>query len=143
MINRYYTCDNCGHQLMVRQELHDEKRLKKCPQCKKHKLYQDLTGQHAYVYGTPTTVIQQADRNVSKSGKYEIEDKRRAAKVSHDTPRLERLKKAGLIKESAEELPPPKNPWYNPEGKNLSKELAPVLESKKKIKKYIKDGTIE
>lgn len=143
MITRYYICDKCGHELSIRQELHDEKRLKKCPACKKHALYQDLTGQHSYVYGEPTTVIHQADRNASKAGKYELEAKRREAKISKDKPRLERLKKAGLIKESAEEVPEKKPVWYNPERKNLAKELEPVLKSKTKMRKYIKDGKIE
>lgn len=143
VINRYYICDACGHSMVVRQELHDEKRLKKCPACKKNKLYQDLTGQHTFVYSEPKTVGHLADRNSERAGKYELEDKRRELKRSFDKPKLEKLKKAGIVKESAEELPEVKNPWFNPEGKNLSKELKPILDNPKKIKKYIKDGRVD
>lgn len=71
---RYYICDNCDHQFNVTQKFED-KTLKKCPQCKKLKLYQDLTGMYAFVVKEPTTIGQLADRNTKKMGKYELENK--------------------------------------------------------------------
>lgn len=118
MINRYYICEKCDYHLVVQQSLHDEKRLKKCPKCKKHTLYQDLSGQHTFIYGEPTTVEHQADRNTSRAGKYELEHKR------------------------GEPKPKKKGPWYNPENKDLNKELAPIIGDKKKMRKYVKDGEI-
>ena len=95
MINRYYICDNCDYHLVVRQELHDDTRLKKCPSCNKNKLYQDLTGQHTFIYQEPTTVGHLAHRNSERAGKYELESKRKEAKKSHDQYKLEKLKKQG------------------------------------------------
>lgn len=140
MVNRYYVCDACDYAFVVQQELHDETRLKKCPSCGKHKLYQDLTGQHTFVYGEPKTLHHQAARNTERAGRYQLESEQQKIKRANQAAALSKAKKAGLVPETAEELPPVKNPWYNPEGKDLTKELKGVLTSKEKMKKYILDG---
>lgn len=145
MITRYYVCDNCSNLLVVQQELHDEHRYKRCPKCKKHKLYQDLTGQHTFVYQEPKTIGHLANRNSERAGKYELEAELRRQKLAKEKPQLDNLKKAGIVKESAEELPSKKN-WINPEGVDLKKKLAPILNEpnvklkKQKIKDYIVKG---
>jgi putative FmdB family regulatory protein len=74
MPRRYYICDNCEHTFDVTQKFED-KTLKKCPKCKKLKLYQDLTGMYTFVVQEPKTVGQLADRNTKKMGKYELENR--------------------------------------------------------------------
>jgi predicted ATP-dependent serine protease len=146
MVNRYYVCDACDYSFCVKQELHDDKRLKRCPQCKKHKLYQDLTGQHTFIYSEPQTLGHQAARNTERAGKYQLESIQREQKLSKEKVQLDNLKKAGLVKQDAEELPSSKT-MINPEGENLRKKLQPILNEpnakvrKKKIKDYIVKGT--
>lgn len=121
MVTRYYICDNCDHYFSIQQPMHDSLK-KKCPECGKYKLYQDLTGQHGYVYQEPNTIGHQADRNTSKLGKYERDTK------DHEH-------KAGIS-----QLPKKKS-WYNPEGKNLKQELKHLDTKQKKID-YIKSGKL-
>lgn len=119
-INRYYLCDSCDHTFMIVQE-RDEPLKKKCPNCGKHKLYQDLTGQYVAIYQEPSTLGHVADRNTSKMGTYELEAKR------------EQHNKAKKLK------PKRKPTWYNTEGKDLSKELK-HLDTPEKKTKYIMEG---
>jgi hypothetical protein len=91
---------------------------KKCPECGKYKLYQDLTGQHTFVYQDCKTLGHQADRNTERMGKYELEAKR------EDHGKAKKLKQKK------------KKPWYNPDGKDLTKELS-HLNTKDKQKKYL------
>lgn len=113
MVNRYYICDSCDYIFMVPQPMH-EALLKKCPRCKKHQLYQDLTNIHTFVYQEPKTLGHQADRNTDRMSKYELETKTKKKKRKNA-------------------------PWYNPEGKDLSKELKDV-DTKEKAQKYIMGG---
>jgi putative FmdB family regulatory protein len=147
MISRYYICDSCDHNLVVQQELHDETRLKKCPNCGKNKLYQDLTGQHSFVYKEPATLGHYASRKTERAGKYEIEAEHLRQKRAKEAPKLEKMKKAGLVPYNAEELPSQKS-WINPEGENLVKKLSKIVNEpnkkvkKEKIKKYVREGKI-
>lgn len=117
MINRYYICDECDHSFVVKQNLHDPLK-KKCPNCGKHKLYQDLTGQHTFVYQECKTLGHQAERNTERMGKYDLEERRRKDKFN-------KKKK--------------KPTWYNPEGKSLEKELKNI-NTPEKQHKYIMEG---
>jgi acetyl-CoA carboxylase beta subunit len=102
---------------MIEQKLHDALK-KKCPKCGKMKLYQDLTGQHSFVYQECKTLGHQASRNTERMGKYELEHKRK--------------KHRSLRKES-------NKPWYNSDGKNLKQELK-HLDTIDKAAKYIETG---
>jgi putative FmdB family regulatory protein len=116
-INRYYICDACDHHFELLQD-RDEPLKQKCPKCKKNKLYQDLTGQHSFVYQEPKTVGHLADRNTAKMGKYELETKRSKHK---------KVRKEGH------------KTWYNPEGKDLPKTLNDI-DTVPKAQKYIMTG---
>ena len=115
-INRYYICDNCDHHFIKKQNINDEL-VKKCPKCRKHAVYQDLTGQHTFVYGEPTTVGHAAERNTAKAGKYELEAAR--------SQMPDKKKKV--------------TPWYNPDGKDLPNELS-HLDTNEKRQNYIFKG---
>lgn len=117
MISRYYICDVCDYHFMISQD-RDAPLKKKCPECKKNKLYQDLTGQHTMVYQEPKTLGHLADRKTERMGKYELESKRSEHR---------KLKSKG------------KPTWYNPDAKNLPKTLAD-LDTVKKKQKYIMTG---
>jgi hypothetical protein len=90
---------------------------KKCPECGKYELYQDLTGQHTFIYQEPKTLGHLAERNTERAGKYELEKARSEMR----------------------QKPEPNKTWYNKEGKNLAKELS-GLNTPEKKKKYIFTG---
>jgi len=94
---------------------------KKCPECGKHKLYQDLTGQHSFVYQDCKTLGHQAQRNTERMGKYDLEMRRQR------DSKVEQAKKRS------------KKTWYNPEGQDLKKELSELKTAKAKHK-YIMEG---
>lgn len=73
-----YKCANCEHVLNdVVQSIHD-KPLKKCPNCKKHKLERVIFSNHVYCKGEATTVGQWAEKNSKKMGKYGVQDREHA-----------------------------------------------------------------
>lgn len=117
MINRAYICDSCSYYFEVRQDM-DAPLKKKCPECGKMELYQDLTGQYTFVYQDPKTLGHQAERNEQRMGKYLLEEKRK------------------------NDQKPKKNksvPWYNKDGVDLTKSLS-HLNTPEKQKKYIMEG---
>lgn len=120
MVTRYYICDACGHHMVVEHDSIHEPLKKKCPECKKLKLYQDLTGQHAFVYQEPKTLGHLAERNTERMGKYDLEMRRKK-----DEERNKLKKKPST--------------WYNKEGKDLKKELS-HLTTREKKHKYIMEG---
>lgn len=116
-INRYYICDACDYHFEVEQD-RDAPLKKKCPECGKHELYQDLTGQHAFIYQEPKTVGHLAERNTERAGKYELESARsKHRKVKKEKPKT----------------------WYNPDGQDLKKDLSDLNTVQKK-QKYIMTG---
>lgn len=120
MVNRYYICDECDHSFMVQQKM-DAGLKRKCPECGKKALYQDLSGQHTFVYQDCKTLGHQAQRNTERMGKYDLEERRkRDAKV-------EQAKKRS------------KKSWYNPDGQDLKKDLS-TLDTAEKKNKYIMEG---
>ena len=118
MINRYYVCSNCNYSFMIQQNMHD-KLKKKCPTCGAYALYQDLTGQHTFVYQSPTTLGHLAEKNTKKMGTYELE-KREYEK-----------NKGEMGKRTA--------PWYNTDNVSLPNELKD-LDTVEKKQKYIMKG---
>lgn len=139
MVTRHYICDNCNEEFILQESIKKTPR-KKCPHCGKMKLYQDLTGsQVPIITREPTTVIQQAERNTKAMGKWALEEQRRKDKARLQKGKLEYLKRTGAVKEDATELPTNKT-WYNPDGKDLSKELKSKIKNKKDATKYIIEG---
>jgi len=116
MVNRSYICDSCNYSFTIKQNMHDSLK-KKCPNCGKYKLYQDLVGQRTFVYQEPKTVGHLADRNTERAGKYELESAR--------SKMPEKKQK--------------KTSWYNPDDKDLAKELSHI-DTKEKKQKYILKG---
>ena len=120
MVTRYYICDNCDHHMVVKQKMNDPLK-KKCPECGKMKLYQDLSGQHTFVYQDCKTLGHQAERNNSRMGKYELQEKRN---------------KDGAVEKARAEK---RKSWYNPEGQDLKKQLSDINTVEKKHQ-YIMEG---
>lgn len=135
-IKRYYICDACDYHFYTLQE-RDENLLKRCPKCRKHKLYQDLTGQHSYVYGEPTTLGHQADRNTQNMGKYELQDRRRKEKLDTLKQRRKPLVDKGIL--SPDNIDKEADPWF---GKLEKKKEKEIIEDKtfQKAHKYIMEG---
>jgi len=126
MVNRYYVCDECDHSFMVEQKM-DAHLKKKCPECGERKLYQDLSGQHTFVYQDCKTLGHQAQRNTDRMGKLDLEMRR------------ERDSKVAKAKQRS------KSTWYNKDGSDLKNELARLGEGDRdavaaKKHKYIMEG---
>lgn len=115
---RTYICDNCEHEFCISQGMHDSLK-KKCPQCKKYTLYQDLSGQHSFVYQDPTTLKHLAERNTKSMGKTKFEE------IEANSTRHQEKEK--------------RKSWYNKDGKDLTKELKGINTPEKK-QKYIMTG---
>lgn len=140
---RTYICDSCDYSFQKEQKLHDPKRCKKCPQCGKHKLYQDLTGIYCGIIKDPTTIGHQADRNTKKMGKYELQEKRRKDALDKKTNKENILKKKGLVSDSFS-LPDPDYipPWGKidaDKARSIKSESNPKIK-KERMKKYIEKG---
>jgi putative FmdB family regulatory protein len=119
MVTRYYICDNCDHHMVIQQKMNDPLK-KKCPECGKLKLYQDLTGQHTFVYQDCKTLGHQAQRNTERMGKYDLESKRK--------------------KDSeAKKFKKKRSTWYNKEGADLKQGLK-HLNTPEKKHRYIMEG---
>jgi len=117
-MRRVYICDNCCHEFeFIHNSIHDPLK-KKCPECGKIKLYQDLTGQSTFIYQEPKTIAHQAHRNTERMGAYELQEKR---------------DKDNTVQKEKQEN---RKRWYNPEGKDLKKSLSDLKTPKQK-KDYI------
>lgn len=122
LIIRHYICDNCGYVLKKEQDRDDPKRYKKCPQCKKNALYQDLSGVYVGVREVKT-VGQIAERNTKKLGKYGLQAKEEQEKKRQEqiyNSHKERLEKA---------FPNAKVPGFN--------EKSPIPDTPSDVKKAI------
>lgn len=117
-VTRYYICDACDHNFVIEQE-RDAPLKKKCPECKKLKLYQDLAGIHCNVVQEATSVQQLAERNTKNAGGYELD------KIRHEANKQKKGRKEG--------------PWYNKGNADLTKELANI-DTNEKATKYIMEG---
>uniref|UniRef100_A0A6M3IJG8 Uncharacterized protein n=1 Tax=viral metagenome TaxID=1070528 RepID=A0A6M3IJG8_9ZZZZ len=132
MITRHYICDNCSYSFIIQQSIHDGIK-RRCPECYKMKLYQDLTGQIHFVKKDATTIGQQMEHNSKQMGKFGVEEATRQDKEKFEQKKLEQLQKKDPRIKSL------KKPWYNTEGKNLTKELKDI-DSNEKATKYILEG---
>lgn len=137
MIKRYYICDNCDHSFDTYQPM-GEKLKKRCPNCKKNKLYQDLSGLYTSVKQC-NTIGSLAEENTRKLGKYGLEEKEAKAKEKDDQimkNKRDRLRASGLkVLEPNESSPKLSKENYKKIIKNGQ------LDKKAAIK-YIKDGKI-
>lgn len=110
-----YECSNCGYEYEVFQKFEEEP-LKKCPSCKKMKLFRVVTGGlHASVKNI-NTIGQLADHN---------------SKVNKSL-----LNETAAMKKEIE--PKVEEPWFNKYGNATTKEINKMTE-KQKIK-YIMEG---
>lgn len=70
-----YECSACGHKMEdIYQDIKDSP-LKKCANCKKHKLERVIFAPHVFVRGEPKTMGQLAERNSAKMGKLQVQEK--------------------------------------------------------------------
>lgn len=140
MITRYYECTKCEHKFTQDQKLHDPIR-KRCPKCK-GKVFQDLTGIYGKVDNGPKTLIQKAERNTKKMGKYEIQEKERMQRLQKKKQNEDALKNAGLADENFKLPDPDSKPWFGKLDKDKKKKLfsGTPKEIAEKQKKYIVDG---
>lgn len=111
-------CGNCGFEFELNKSIHDPFPTK-CPQCKKHKLYQDYSVPYFAIRQDPKTLGHLAERNTEKMGKYELESARNKGPHRKEKPRL----------------------WYNADGKNLTSELR-HLDTEAKKQNYILKGEL-
>ena len=111
-------CENCNFSFEIQQSMSDPLPVR-CPQCKKHKLRQNYSAPHCFVYQDPKTVGHLAERNTDKMGKYALEAARNKNPKSKPKP----------------------SSWYNADAKNLTRELA-TLDTDQKKQDYIMKGKL-
>lgn len=110
---------------------------KRCPSCKKNKLFRVVTGGIAgFVKGSPTTVGQQAELNLKKMGKEQAQKK---AEEIREDKKESRLKLPGGAKkvERPKELPW----WRSGEVSGFPRDAKPLdLKKVQDVKRYIREG---
>ena len=137
-VSRHYICDKCDHEFLAQESIKKAPR-RKCPACNKMSLCQNLTGgQPPIVKREATTIGQLAERNSKAMGKFGVAEQTRKDKEQYSKRKNEYLKKQG-INQTVEEIKAEKT-WYNPDGKDLKKDLKDVVASPDKAKKYILTG---
>ena len=112
-------CGACGFSFELEKKIADDF-PKKCPECKKNKLYQDYSVPYFAIRQDPKTIGHQAQRNTEKMSKELLEIKRGAHK---------KIKKEGTPS------------WYNADRKDLPKELS-SLNTVEKKQNYIMGGEV-
>lgn len=107
MPRRVYICDNCGHSFELYQPIHEPLK-KQCPCCKKHKLYQDLTGQYVSVknYSTAGSIAEKNSKKLGKTKLEEIEAKEKNNNQKMIEAKHKKLEDAGLkvLKPNSKEI---------------------------------------
>ena len=79
-----FECEPCAYYTEIRQSF-DGPSCIKCPQCGKQTLKKVFINPPSImVRGEPSTIGHLADRNTSKMGKYELEDKNAANNIHQD-----------------------------------------------------------
>jgi putative FmdB family regulatory protein len=141
MVNRAYYCKSCEHEFETVQKMSD-KILKKCPECKKNSLVQDLSGgtMHCSVKAGShevKTIGHMADLNTRKMSKWEIESKQES--INKKDQELKRQRDDNLRKAGIEPYKPAKSDYSIPDAPAFVKERIKKGDSAG-IKKYIKEG---
>lgn len=135
MPNYTWKCDACENEFEEFQTIQKFKTRKKCPQCKKIKLYQVYNAPYGMVRGTTgVTVGTYAERNAKRLGKDYIEEKRGKeieqqlnSEINKPAPEgMERIKRT---KDA---------PWWRPNTLKPDKKLVNMTPKQKK--RYILEG---
>jgi putative FmdB family regulatory protein len=133
VVNRGYICDSCDYTFEVQQSMH-EQILKKCPQCERLTLYQDLRGQYHAMVNT-VTLGQLAEKNTKKMGRYEFQAKEEGLRQEKLKKNQDKLRRNGV------DLPLEKcehKPWYGKLDNNDVNKINKMTPEQKV--KYIVDG---
>lgn len=125
-----YQCDACDHNFDIIQSYHASAK-RKCPECKKWKLYRVIGVPYISIQQEPTSIGQLADRNTSAMGQYELQDKRKAQKEADREGDFRELPK-GMSRMERKEY----QPWWRKD--KIDKKLNKL--SKKDKQKYIMTG---
>lgn len=143
MPNREYICDACNHTYDTYQPLHEELH-KKCPECGKNKLYQNLQGIIGRVKNI-NTIGQLAEQNTKKLGKYGLEAREKHEKDNKENLQRERAaiasKRTGKKIVAKCDLPKGN---VKPMDKDISKKIfsGDAKDQNRKIEKYINTGEV-
>lgn len=113
-----YKCEACNHELIdIKQSIH-EKPLKRCPKCRKHKLFRVIYGPiEARVNNGPQTFGQLDEANKRAAGKYAMSEAKEKFEKSRKTH---------------------KEAWWGEPTKKESKKLLSMTDKQKE--KYILTG---
>lgn len=133
-----YECQNeeCQFLFEIEQKVTDKKRFRKCPMCKKYTLERVLFEVPlGFVKQDPATVLQQAEHNTKKMGKYELEDKRKQLK-DDEVAKKQSCRDAVKKKYPGAKIPDVSmnRPWYG----NLPDKMKG--QDNKRLHKYIMEG---
>ena len=75
MVNYYYICQHCDHEMRNVMQSIKDKPKKVCPNCGKHKLKRVLYGcEFCSVSKNPSTIGQLADKNARKAGSQKMSE---------------------------------------------------------------------
>lgn len=117
-----YQCSNCEHGFYAAQSIKDEP-LKRCPECKKHKLVRQFGTPEFFVMGAEAkTVGELAKRNTGKMSADQYVDRLEGDKVRYEKLTGKKKKKK-----------PPK-PWWRDTDKPLD------LKKIRNVQKYVETG---
>lgn len=127
-----YRCDEdkdgCGHQFEIFQKMSDSPK-KKCPECKKWKLYKVPQLCYGFV-SEPRTLGALAERNSARMGSAEVSARTEENKTKREIGMKKLPKGMRRVKEV-------KKPWWRKEDKP---DMSLLKLSEKKKKKYIMTG---
>ena len=135
MITYVYECSNCGHTMEKQQSIKDNA-LKRCPFCKKHKLFRVIcTPMYVKVIGEPTTVGQLAERNSKGLSQEQID----IAQMTNRTPKsISRIPQHLLPKASPSPQTKDNPPWMENPRTKKTKDV--VRMTPEQVKKYVQTG---
>lgn len=119
-----YECRKCNYSEEIFQKMSDEP-LTKCPKCKKKQFRRIITQITAFVKDAKT-LIQLAEKNTKKMGKYHLEDK-------IEENRLNKQKCKEYVKKD-------KNNFFTKMDPKVRKK---VMKSPQSKKKYILEGKVD
>ncbi len=132
-----FVCDNCDFLLESLQEIKNYKQLKKCPQCKKNKLYRnysaDLVSGSVKLNDGEITVGHLASRNRSRFSNDQKEDLNR----EHNKHKIQDISE-WLPKGMTQTTKPITQPWYR---SDKEKEVSKMTTNEER-QKYIETGKI-
>ncbi len=136
MPNYHYKCDNCEHEFEITQGYHD-KRLKKCSECKKHKLY--------IVLYAPYVAVKLGDNDIKSLDHLGRRNWEKDSKAGIIIERAEAKKERKELEARNTPLPggmkrvnkPTKKPWWR-DGNKIDTSLADLNDNKRN--EYILKG---